>query len=315
MKILVWGAGVIGTLYAGRLQHAGHQVSVLARSSRLADIRRHGLILQDVESGAQLATRVDIVEQLSAEEVYDMALIAVRWGQLDEIMPGLIANNKIPAVVFMLNNPLGSAALVEALGADRVVLGFPGAGGTLEGHTVHYALIAQQPTTIGEPGGHLTTRLRALAEALRASGFKTRMDSDMNSWLLCHAFFVSAVSGAIYLAGGSCEQLSHSQTLLNLMARGVREGFHAARLRNYAVRPSPLKVLFSWLPRPVAVYYWRRFFSNPMSEYVFARHILHASVEMRALAAECQMLVDKSGIAAPALHQLYRAIDDFVAVK
>jgi 2-dehydropantoate 2-reductase len=166
MKILVWGAGVIGTLYAGRLQHAGHQVSVLARSSRLADIRRHGLILQDVESGAQLATRVDIVEQLSAEEVYDMALIAVRWGQLDEIMPGLIANNKIPTVVFMLNNPLGSAALVEALGADRVVLGFPGAGGTLEGHTVHYALIAQQPTTIGEPGGHLTTRLRALAEAL-----------------------------------------------------------------------------------------------------------------------------------------------------
>jgi 2-dehydropantoate 2-reductase len=71
-----------------------------------------------------------------------MALIAVRWGQLGEIMPGLIANNKIPTVVFMLNNPLGSAALVKALGADRVVLGFPGAGGTLEGHTVHYALTA-----------------------------------------------------------------------------------------------------------------------------------------------------------------------------
>jgi ketopantoate reductase len=40
MKILVYGAGVIGTLYAARLQQEGHQVTILARGSRLADIRR-----------------------------------------------------------------------------------------------------------------------------------------------------------------------------------------------------------------------------------------------------------------------------------
>jgi ketopantoate reductase len=48
MKILVFGAGVVGTLYAARLQEAGHQVTVLARNSRLADVRRHGLVLEDV---------------------------------------------------------------------------------------------------------------------------------------------------------------------------------------------------------------------------------------------------------------------------
>jgi hypothetical protein len=53
MKILVFGAGVIGTLYAARLQEAGHRVTILARSSRLADIRRHGLVLEDVVSGAR----------------------------------------------------------------------------------------------------------------------------------------------------------------------------------------------------------------------------------------------------------------------
>jgi hypothetical protein len=45
----------------------------------------------------------------------------------------------------MLNNPMGSAGLVKGLGADRVVLGFPGAGGTLEGHVVRYAF--NRPTT------------------------------------------------------------------------------------------------------------------------------------------------------------------------
>ena len=43
MKILVYGAGVIGTLYAARLQEGGHRVTAVARGQRLADIRRYGL--------------------------------------------------------------------------------------------------------------------------------------------------------------------------------------------------------------------------------------------------------------------------------
>ena len=129
MRILVCGAGVIGTLYAGRLRNAGHQVTVLARSSRLADIRRYGLVLEQVQTGAQSVTQVDTVEQLAAEDVYDMALITVRKDQLAGIMPDLIANKKIPTLVFMFNNPLGFTGLADDLGSDRVVLGFPGAGG------------------------------------------------------------------------------------------------------------------------------------------------------------------------------------------
>lgn len=315
MKVLVFGAGVIGTLYAARLHEAGHRVTILARSSRLADIRRYGLVLEDVVSGARSITRGEIAELLSAEDAYDMALITVRWDQLAGILPDLAANRHIPTLVFMLNNPMGSAGLVKALGADRVVLGFPGAGGTLEGHVVRYTLIAQQPTTIGEPDGSRTNRLRVLEGALRASGFKTRIDSDMNSWLLAHAYFVTAVSGAIYLAGGDCARLSRSRPLLRLMVRGVREGFNAVRGFGRPVHPFPLRVLFSWLPRPFAIYYWRRFFSNRMAEYVFARHALHASVEMQALAAECRVLVAKSSIPTPALNQLYRAIDDYAAAS
>jgi pyruvate/2-oxoglutarate dehydrogenase complex dihydrolipoamide dehydrogenase (E3) component len=60
MKILVYGAGVIGTLYAARLQQAGHQVTVLARTLRLADIRRHGLVLEDVVTGLRSVTYVSM---------------------------------------------------------------------------------------------------------------------------------------------------------------------------------------------------------------------------------------------------------------
>jgi 2-dehydropantoate 2-reductase len=313
MKILVYGAGVIGTLYAARLQEAQHQVTVLARGSRLADIQQHGLVLEDVVSGARSVTPTSFTETLHAEESYDVALVTVRRDQLSSVMPALAANRNIPTVIFMLNNPLGSAALVEALGANRVLLGFPGAGGTLDGHVVRFAMIAQQPTTLGESGGKFTTRLRTLAEAMRTAGFRTRIETDMDEWLACHAFFVTSVCGAIYLAGAHFQQLNRSQAALELMIAGVREGFQAMRALGRPVRPSSLKVLFTWLPRSFAVSYWRRFLSRPMGEFVFAQHTRHAFGEMRALACECRVLLQKSGIVFPALNRLYRGIDDYSA--
>jgi ketopantoate reductase len=50
MNILVYGVGVIGALYAVRLPQAEHRVAVLAQASRPADIRHHGLVLEDVNS-------------------------------------------------------------------------------------------------------------------------------------------------------------------------------------------------------------------------------------------------------------------------
>jgi 2-dehydropantoate 2-reductase len=311
LKILVYGAGVIGTLYAARLQQAGHRVTVLARSQRLADIERHGLVVEDVVSGVQSTTQVALVDRLHADHSYDLALIAVRRDQLPAILPELAANRNIPALLFLVNNPLGSAWLIEALGKGRVVPGFPGAGGTLEGHAVRYAMIAQQPTTLGEPGGLETARLRGIAAALRAAGFETRLENDMDTWLSAHAFFVTAVGGAIYLAGGDCERLSRSRPVLESMVDGVREGFGAVRALGRRVRPFALRVLFTWLPRPLAVRYWQRFFSKPMAEYVFGGHVRRAAQEMRAIAADCRVLLERSGVATPALDRLYRAIAGF----
>jgi hypothetical protein len=51
MNILVYGAGVLGSLYAARLRSAGHRVSLLARGRRLADLRRYGLALENAITG------------------------------------------------------------------------------------------------------------------------------------------------------------------------------------------------------------------------------------------------------------------------
>ena len=43
MRVLIFGAGVIGCLYGALLGQAGHSVTVYARGRRLEMLREHGL--------------------------------------------------------------------------------------------------------------------------------------------------------------------------------------------------------------------------------------------------------------------------------
>jgi 2-dehydropantoate 2-reductase len=313
VNILIYGAGVIGTLYAARLRESGHRVTVLARGDRLRDIRNYGLVLEDIVSGRRSVTQVDTTATLNTDDRYDAVFVAVRRDQLDSVKHDLLASRHIPTVLFMLNNPNGSHDLVKIFGEERVLLGFPGAGGTRDGHIVRYALIAQQPTTMGEIGGRRTARLRELAAAFRGAGFSTKISSDMDAWLKTHAFFVTAVCGAIYLSGGDCLRLSKDDASLSLMTKGVREGFAAVRALGLPVTPFPLKVLFAWLPLRFAIRYWRRFFASKVADVVFGQHARVAAREMRDVASDCRILLEQSGAMASALPKLYVAIDAYAA--
>ncbi len=312
MNILVCGVGVIGTLYAARLRDDGHRVTVLTRGQRLADIRRYGLVLENIVTSTRSGVTVAAIEHLRPDDQYDLALITVRRDQLASLMPELIANRGISTLLFMLNNPIGSTELIEVFGS-RVMLGFPGAGGTRDGNVVRYAVIAEQPTMLGEPDGRRTSRLPRVAKAFRSSGFRTRTTRDMDAWLKAHAFFVTAICGAIYLSGGDCRRLSENGAVLRLMVEGVREGFAAVQALGLTVVPLALRALFIWAPQSLVVHYWRRFFAAEMADYVFGRHARAASTEMREIANDCRILLERSRIGAPALNQLYRAIDTFAS--
>jgi 2-dehydropantoate 2-reductase len=315
MNILVFGAGVVGTVYASKLRQAGHSVTILARGSRLDEIRRRGLVLEDVVDRERSECRVEVTEGLSPGDRYDLILVTVRRDQLDASMASLAANTTVPTILFMLNNPLGTSRLVEAIGKERVVLGFPGVGGTKEGEVVRYAMIAQQPTTIGEVDGRRTVRLEELVNALRASQLATKVERHMDAWLKTHAFFVTAVCGAIYLAGGDCRRLSLDTAALELLVAGVSEGFGAVRATGLPVTPFPLKVLFTWLPRSFAVRYWRRFFSTSTADYVFGAHARAAAGEMLEVARDCRSLLQTAGVQAGSWVELMRSIESYTGER
>jgi 2-dehydropantoate 2-reductase len=72
MRILVYGAGNIGSLYAARLSQFGEDVSILARGERLARIREWGIELENVTSDEKTTVVVEPVETLGAHDAYDL---------------------------------------------------------------------------------------------------------------------------------------------------------------------------------------------------------------------------------------------------
>lgn len=62
MRILVYGAGNIGSLYAALLKQSGQDVSILARGKRLADISQRGIYGRTGTPGSASDKQADALE-------------------------------------------------------------------------------------------------------------------------------------------------------------------------------------------------------------------------------------------------------------
>lgn len=314
MRILVYGAGVLGSLYAARLHQAGQDVTLLARGQRLTDLREHGIVLADPVSGARRVTPVRVVEALAPDDAYDLVLVVMRKNQVGAVLPILAANRATPNVLFLVNNAAGPDAYTAALGRDRVLLGFAGAGGRREGEVV-YARLTQsglQVTTLGELDGQLTPRLSRIAAAFTAAGLPVALSPHMDAWLKTHAAAVVPIANAVYAAGGDLGRVARTPDALILMVRAMKEGL--AALRALGIPPTPLKlrILVGWLPEAIQVPVLGRIYQTEGARLVIEHHANAARDEMDTLTAEVRDLITLAGTPSPAFDRLAAYLDPTV---
>ena len=73
MKILVYGAGVLGCNLARNLLHAGKNVTLLARGNWAEEIRKNGLRIKDQFSLRTSVSRIPVVTTLAPDAAYKEA--------------------------------------------------------------------------------------------------------------------------------------------------------------------------------------------------------------------------------------------------
>lgn len=304
MKILVYGAGNIGSLYAALLLRAGQQVSILARDSRLAHLREHGIELENTASGERTTTPIDAVQRLDGDDAYDLVLVILPKTHVGEVLPVLSRSRRTPSVLFMCNNAEGPGPMVEALGQDRVLLGFPGAGAVKEGGVIRYLIMSarEQPTTIGEVDGRRSPRVESIAETVKRAGFPVTICSNMDAWLKTHVAEIIPTANALFMAGGDPDRLAQNREALVLMLRSIREGYRVLRAHGIPITPGNHRI-FEWLPEWLLLAVARQQVAGKEAA-IKVGHARQARAELKLLADEFQALASGTSVPTPATDQL-----------
>jgi 2-dehydropantoate 2-reductase len=111
MRVLVVGAGAVGSLFGARLAQAGHDVVLVARPAHAAAIRAHGLRL---EGRSPATVRLGAVERIPARTETDAVLLTVKSYDVAPSARALAQAVRPPAPVLALQNGLGIVPLVTA---------------------------------------------------------------------------------------------------------------------------------------------------------------------------------------------------------
>ena len=105
MKILVYGAGVLGCNLARNLLRAGKDVTLLARGNWAAEIKQNGLRIKDKFSPRTSVSRIPVVTELAPDAMYDVIFVVLRYTQLDSVLDTLRAN-RTKNIVFVGNKTM-----------------------------------------------------------------------------------------------------------------------------------------------------------------------------------------------------------------
>ena len=305
MRILIYGAGNIGCLYAAKFAQSGQDVAILARGDRYDALRDRGITLENGVSDERTTTSVAVIDRLDPGDAYDLMLVVLPKPALGEVLPILAANEHTPSVMFIGNNASGPEPMISALGRERVLLGFPGAAAITHDGAIRYVITSrgEQPTTIGEVDGRRTERIEAIASALEGAGFPASICTNMDAWLKTHVAKILPTGGALFYAGGDVEQLATNHEAILLMVRAIREGLKILQANDIPITPSNHRVL-QWLPEWLIVFIMKRMFSGETMTIKLG-HAKHAHREFQQLTEEFRALNAATRLPTPAMDRLF----------
>ena len=307
-KVLIVGAGVIGSFNAARLKEAGKDVTLLARGRRLADLREHGVVLEDARTGRCTTTQVPLVDRLGPEDAYDLAIVIVRRNQIPTVLPMLAQNHRIPSILFLGNNVAGTRDIIQALGRERVLIGIVNAGGERQGYVVRYLWWRRLPLELSELDEALTPRAEAIVHLFRSAGLPARLRKNVDAVLKTHAAGLPAIAGAVYMAGGDIRRLAHMPEVVRLVVRAYREALRGLRAAGIPLKPFGTH-LVEWIPEPILMLGLRFFFDTNLAVLGGQRHINAAPDEMKEFADEFREIFRQTGLPSPASTILFAQID------
>ena len=281
MRILIYGAGVIGSLYATLFAEAGYDTSIYARGKRLEFLKKNGLLYKKNQNIRR--AKATILGELSDNDAYDFILLTVRENQLYEALTEL-KNNKSNIIVTMVNSLDSYKKWEDIVGKGRILPAFPGAGGSINNDGILDAALTPrmiQPTTFAEISGNKSEKTKQFSKILRHAHIPYQKVVDMHMWQLCHLAMVVPIADAYYEA--DCpERAGRDWKTMKKTARRLKRNF--TFLRKQKGKLSPWKMnIFRFVSLPFLTIMLAVTFGSSFGDKFMYQHAMKAPDEMREL--------------------------------
>ncbi len=309
MKTLIYGAGPIGQWLALRLHLTGKDVTLLARGETFATLRQSGVVIVDGLTGERQSARVKLVESLEREDAYDLVVVAMLKAGRLAVCPILAQNRHLRNVLFLGNDVSGFHRYSDHLPEEKILLGFPGAGGGWDGDDLvvmdrekengHHGELY-----LGELDGSVRERTLEIKELFEAADVDVHIEKDIDGWLKYHFAFMAPTTGVIFMEGGDLGAVAADRAAIHLYCRACREAGDVLRNVGYRRRQPPVFNLYYWLPRWLEPVIFSKLFGSRSGQVRFGLHARTVGPELLELAEEFAELKTRAGTETPALDAL-----------
>ena len=280
MRLLIFGPGVIGSLYASLFAEAGFDTTVYARGARLETLKKKGLLYLKREKVTK--ANVSVLSELKDDDEYDFIFLTVRENQLYQALDELKTNNG-KCIVTMTNSIDDYHEWENICGEGKILPAFPGAGGRIKDDVLDATLTPKiiQPTTFAEISGMRTDRVRHLSLIFKQSSIPYQIVKDMQIWQLCHLAMVVPIADAYYEADNP-EKTGYEQKIMHKTAKALKRNLQF--VRETCGKLSPWKMnIFLFVPLPILTFIMSFVYRSTFGEKFMYQHSINALDEMREL--------------------------------
>lgn len=252
IRLLIIGAGVIGSVYALRFAQYGLDVTLMARGKRLDTLKRNGLLYN--HNGTIKKISINTIEKLDNDDIYDFIFVPVRYDQAESALSA-IKSNKSKTIV-TLTNTIEYDNWLNILG-DRLLPGFPGAGGDIK-EGVLYAQFGSekhQGTFFGEINGLRTERVKELAKIFELVDLHYEIQNDIQAFHVSHAA-LAIVNKHFYTKDGMVDiETARSESVLSKIAVDIKQNLRLIEQAGFPVIPLETKILGEWPDSDIITWY------------------------------------------------------------
>ncbi len=239
MRILVYGAGVLGSYLAHVLIQGKNDVTVLARGQRLGELKEQGLIIRHYLQLKTTKDKVNVIDELRLNDKYDIIFVVMQYTHLPSVLP-VLAQNQSQYILFVGNNADPKATqeylLHNSTTEKQVAFGFQSTGGRRENGKV-ICVRAGGHMELGGLNGSLSWK-PLINKIFMNTRYKLTYFDNMDAWCKCHIALIMPLCHAAYIYNGDMRQVGRDKRLLHQIIAAMDEGYRVLENNGYPLTPA-----------------------------------------------------------------------------